>query len=379
MKRGPLFGAISLLIGTVFGAGILGMPYVISKSGFLTGALLLLILSVAIVLLYLYVGEIVLRTKGNHQLTGYSGIYLGKPGKILMVISTLFVSTGAMTAYIIGVGESLSVLFNHAFSTFVFSTIFFIIFSALIYFGLKAVEESEMLLNTVVILIILSICIFAISKVNISNLASFNLFKIFYPYGVILFALSGAVAIPEMREELSTKTRLLKKAILIGSIIPVVLYFLFTLIVIGVTGANTTEIATIGLGNLLGTKMLIFGNLFAILTMATSFLTIGLGLKETYNYDFKINKNLAWLLAVSVPFLIFLIEKSFTKTIGIAGGVFIGLEAILIILMFNKAKKLGKRIPEYEIKKSNLINIFLIIIFVLGAVYTILNAFNIIK
>jgi amino acid permease len=380
MKRGSTFyAAIATLTGTIIGAGVLGIPYVVQKSGFLTGTLLLLVLGIATVLLYLYTGEIVLRTKGNHQLTGYSEIYLGKTGKVLMTASMILVIYGALIAYLIGEGEALAAIFNNYLSPFWFSIIFFLIFSSLVFIGLKAIQRSELLLSAIVILIILAISAFAITKVNLSNLTEFNLLKIFYPYGVILFALAGAVAIPEMKEELKNQKKLLKKAIIIGALIPIILYFFFTLVTVGVTGAKITEIATIGLGNLLGKEILIFGNLFAVFAMATSFLTLGLGLKEMYHYDFKINKHLAFAATIIPPLLIFLfVERSFIKTIGISGGVFTGIEAILIVLMFNKAKKLGNRNPEYQIKKSNLLNIFLIIIFIFGAIYTILNALNII-
>ena len=56
----------------------------------------------------------------------------------------------------------------------------------------------------------------------------------------------------------------------------------------GVTAA--TEIATIGLGKVLGTYFNIFGNLFAIFAMATGFLALGVALKEMYEYDYNINK-----------------------------------------------------------------------------------------
>jgi amino acid permease len=201
---------------------------------------------------------------------------------------------------------------------------------------------------------------------------------------VILFALAGAVAIPEMKEELAKNKSMLKRAIIIGALIPIILYLIFSIAVLGNCGKETTEIATTCLGNKFGFGMLLFGNLFAIFAMSTSFLSLGLALKEMYNYDYNIKKNLSWFLACIVPLILFFLvlffiqQERFFNTIGLTGGIAMTLEGILIVLMFNKAKKLGERKPEYEIKTRKLISTLLIIVFLLGMIYTILSSFRII-
>ena len=82
--------AVATLVGTIIGAGVLAIPYSMKKAGFLTGLLILVVLSIAVLFLFLFVGEIVLRTKGNHQLTGYAEKYLGKTGKALMLFAVIF-------------------------------------------------------------------------------------------------------------------------------------------------------------------------------------------------------------------------------------------------------------------------------------------------
>lgn len=68
------------LSGTVIGAGILGLPYVFAKSGFLFGLFWLLVLGIITLYTFLCLGEISLRTKADHQLPGLAGKYLGKGG-----------------------------------------------------------------------------------------------------------------------------------------------------------------------------------------------------------------------------------------------------------------------------------------------------------
>ena len=46
-----------------------------------------------------------------------------------------------------------------------------------------------------------------------------------------------------------------------------------------------------------------------------------------------------------------------------------GLDGILIILMYWRAKKLGDRQPEYHLKKHYALGTVLILMFIIGAVY----------
>ena len=64
------WGAVATMIGTIIGAGVLGIPYVIAKAGFVTGIIVIVGLGLLMMLMFLYFGEVVLRTKGKHQMTG---------------------------------------------------------------------------------------------------------------------------------------------------------------------------------------------------------------------------------------------------------------------------------------------------------------------
>lgn len=360
----------AILLETIIGAGVLGIPYVVAKSGFLIGALMIVFLGAAILTTNLFVGEFVLRTKGNHQFTGYAEKYLGKTGKKLMTATMAFGIYGALIAYIIGTGESLSAIFG--LTPFIFSIISFAVMSLIVYIGLKTIGKIEVLVSFVVLFIVLFISAVSLKYINLANLATVDLSKAFLPYGVILFAFAGAAAIPEMKEILTRDRKIMKKCIIIASVIPLIAYFIFAATTVGATGLNTTEIATIGLGKLLGKNMLIFGNLFAIFAMAGSFLTLGLALKEMFNYDLKFNNNLSWAFACLVPFIIFLAGiKSFIKTIGITGAVAGGVEGILLISIFLRARKSGNRKPEYHLKVNSILPYSLILVYIGGVIYTI--------
>lgn len=207
-----------------------------------------------------------------------------------------------------------------------------------------------------------------------ANLTFIDISKAAVPYGVILFAFLGAVAVPEMSEELSKKKKLLKKAIIIGGLLPLIGYALFAIAVVGVTGTDTSQIATIKLGEVFGQRMIVFANLFAVFAMTTSFLALGLALKEMFNYDYGINRKLAWLLTCAVPVTAFALGvKGFIPLLAITGAVAGGIEGIMIVMMHGRAKKLGRRKPEFSIGNNNIISVLLILMFVAGIIYGVLG------
>jgi len=376
------FGAIATLVGCIIGAGILGIPYVVAKAGFITGLIDIVLIGIVIIIMHLYLGEIVLRTKGNHQLVGYAEKYLGKTGKNIMWFAMVFVTYGALLAYTIKEGDFFNALFNTYFggSPFTYSLIFLGLMAFLVYFELNVLEKSEILMVLILLGVIFLICLFALPYINVNNLISFNPSSFFLPYGVILFAFLGTVAVPEMKEELKENKAYLKKAIIIGCTIPLIVYALFAFTVVGVTGINTTDDAILGLGYTISYEMLVFGTLFGIMTMMSSFLILAFALKKMFGYDYNIDKFSSWFLTCSVPLVIFMLGvKSFIRTVGIAGSVSGGLMGILVVLMYIKAKKLGNRRPEYSIKKSNIMSWILILLFVFGIIYELLSVFGLVR
>lgn len=372
MPKKELYEAIATLVGVVIGAGVLGVPYVVQQAGLWVGLLDIVMIGIAILFINLFLGEIVLRTKGNHQLTGYANKYLGKWGKALMAFSMIFGIYGAMIAYLIGEGKALTAIFGG--TPLIWSLAYFAVVALIVHIGLKAVEESELFMSAAFIIVIVLICILAFGAIKIENLAGFDLTNIMVPYGVILFAFLGAVGIPEMKEELISNRKCLKKAIIIGSLIPLFVYLLFASVVVGASGSNITEVATIGLGSLLGEKMVILGNLFAIFAMATSFIALGLALQEMYNYDYKLSRKLSWALSCFVPLAAFLMLSffnmlSFVSVLGITGAVAGGLDGVLISMMFLKAKTAGDRKPEYVLNINKGWCVILAFLFILGIVH----------
>ena len=164
----------------------------------------------------------------------------------------------------------------------------------------------------------------------------------------------------------------MKKTILISYAIVSLIYIAFTIVVLGMNGRNTPEIATFGLGKI----FIILG----ALTMAGSYLALSVSFADILRFDFKKSKIKSWAYSIFPPLIIFLLlhllnADSFIKVLGISGVVSGGLTAVLILMMVKKAKTLGDREPEYSIPYSKILAIILILIFLTGTILEIWHVF----
>lgn len=368
--------ATAVLMSTIVGVGMFALPYAGAQSGFLIGAIFLLFLTAIMTLLHLFYGEIVSRTKEKHRLVGYANTYLGPRGRGVVAFSTIVSFYGSLLVYIIVGGaflyDVLSPLINLSFD--IFNLMFFAIGAIAIYFGLKLISELDLLMGLLLIIIVFLFLYFGLPKIDFANIKEIKWHNAFIPYGVILYSLAGMAAIPEIREILSDNKKGFKKAIIFGTIIPAVLYFIFMGVVIGLTGSATSSEAISGLVGVLGQKVVLLGALFGFFACLTSFFILGLSLKKTFLYDFKINKNLSWFLACSVPLILFLLGiRSFIPIIAFIGALAGLIEGTIIVLIYKKAKEFGNQAPDYNLKIPDFLRHTVIFIFIAGFILTLIS------
>jgi len=364
------FLATASLLGTIIGGGIFAIPYLFAKSGILLCTLYLLILGGIVLLIHLLFGEIVLATKEKHRLIGYAHKYLGKKAKILISFSTIFGTTGALLAYIILGGNFLNIIFPFLnFSSAQLSIILWFFLSLFIFLGIRTIVWSELLMNIGFFGVISLIFFFSIPKINFSNVRLFNAHNIFLPYGVILFSLIGWNAIPEIEPILKQK-RQLKKTVIFSFIVVLAFYFLFGMIISGVTGEKTSQEAFRGLSYFLGEKITKLGGVFGLFAVCTSFLVLANYLKNALRYDYNFPKSFAGFLACFPPFVLFLLGfQQFIEIISLVGIVVGAIEGITVILIYKKLPFFRERKPEYKTCFPSFVLLFSQAIFVLGVVF----------
>jgi tyrosine-specific transport protein len=358
--------ATAVLISTIVGVGMFGLPYSGAQSGFLIAAVFLFILTGITLLLHLLYSEIVSRTKEKHRLVGYAGHYLGKWGRRVVSFSVIIGLYGSLLVYIIVGGDFLYTIFHPLINLppIIFNLIFFVAGTIAVYFGIKLIAELDLIMSLFLILIVFLFLYFGFPHIDFNNLKGINFKSFFFPYGAILYALAGIAAIPEIREIFTQSKKLYKRAIIVGTLIPAILYLIFMGVIIGLTGLNTSPEAIQGLSGLLGKKIIFLGALFGFLATITSFFILGLSLKKTFSYDFKINKNLAWVLTCFIPLIFFILGlREFILIIVILGALMGGIEGTAIVLISKRAQI---KIPDFW-------RYAVIIILVLGFIFTLIS------
>lgn len=372
MKNGNFWYAVSTLVGTIVGVGIFGLPYAARQAGFFISVLYLIGLFFVFVFLHLIFGEIILRTNDGHRLLGYVQIYLGGTAKKIVLFTTILGVLGGMLIYIIAGGEFLRLLFDSSLaSKWQWYLIFWAIMSVILAAGLKAIKESETFMLVFMAAVALFLFLNGLPKIDISNFFEIKARNFFTPYGVTMFALAGTVAIPVVRNILKGAEQQMKKAIVIGTAVPLLFYFLFMILVVGVSGSLVSEDAVSGLAAVMSGPIIFLSAIFGVLLAATSYIVFGLYLKDTFIYDLKINKYLAFSFVLFAPIALALLNLgSFVEIIGFLGAVFGGLESIYLILVYKKARQSGDRQPEYSLNIPSAALNALILIFAFGIFYT---------
>lgn len=367
--------AVAVLTGSVIGVGIFAIPFAFAKAGNLAGLLFLFGLTFVTVVLNLAYGEIILRTNRLHQIIGYAGIYLGRGAKKVAFFTFVLAAYAALLAYVIVGGEFLANLFSFQFSVSPESLSFIFWFVAALFIagGLKTISLVDLSMLFLYLGATFLILIWSGGHWHLSNFSLWHSAYWFLPYGILLFALTGS-SVALQREVLEGRENQFKKAIVWGTLIPAAIYLIFALAVVAVSGESTSPEAFSGLLPFLGAKAIWAGSLFGLLAIFTSFINLGGVLRESFQYDFRLNRRVSWWLALLPPWLMFMLGvKNFIEVINLAGAVAIGLQTIILIFIYGKVKKVGHRIPEYSLNLPKAFWYGLIALSVFGIGYTLVK------
>jgi tyrosine-specific transport protein len=373
MRDTRLLRAIATLVGTTIGAGIFGLPYAIARVGWGAGTLMLVGLGWVTLMLNLAFGEVILRTKGDHQLSGYGRIYFGKLGRVLGFGAVGVGIYGAMLAYTTQIGRFLASLLPFG-DPLLFSLIFFLLASLVVGFGVKLVSEIELLLTTLIVVLVAVIAVRGWPEIVRDHLGLLSEHPDWLtPYGVVMFALAGTAVVPEIEEILREEHDKVWTALFLGTLTPLVVYVLFATVVVGVSGGRVSPDAISGLAGVFPVWVVKLGALLGALTMTTSFASLGYVLRELYFRDLGFSKGAALLLALAPVISLFLLgARSFIGLLEVTGILTGGLTGGLILALFLKAKREGTEEPAYVLPLPEWAVFILLGLFIFGVVARIL-------
>lgn len=364
--------AVFTLMGTIIGVGLFAMPFVINKSGIMPLFIYMAGLAVIQYFLHLLFAEIILSTKSKHRLPGFMEKYVNKKGKNLAFFVDIIGAYGSALAYIIIGGLFLHQLLNPYFdgSVFLYSTILFVLVSLITFFDIKMIAGTELVLTSFLVIAIGLIAWRGFGHIQLTNYHLLEWKNALLPYGPIFFAVGGGVAIPEICRLLAYEKEKIKSAILWGTFIPAALMLVFVVVILGITGANTSPDTLAGLSSILTDGVITFSLIFGLLAVITSYIVIAQAAEEVYQWDMGLKNKAAWFLACFIPYFLYLIGwTDLIKVVSFTGAVTGGLGGIILIWLVFKVKAKPEQASVIKNKLTKPMAYFLSLLFVLGLIY----------
>lgn len=375
-ERSALFSGMALFIGSVIGAGIFALPYGFAQVGIVPSLIILALTGVLSYFVLLLYTEVVLRTKETKQLVGLSSMYLGKRWRAVAFLPVFIGSYGAMLAYIIGVSTFFRFLIGERLgaSLWPYALIFLVIVTVIIVVGLRAVIAAQKYL-TIGLLLALIVLI-------VAGAPQWDVHTVLQPsgsvsggmglFGMLLFAFGGMYAIVDLERALRPHVHRMRDALRYAYWLIGAGYGLFSVLIVGISGTNTSQQAIEGLATSLGSWVLMIGALFGSLAMTGSFLSNALALKVTLKHDLKLP---AWAVypAMLVPPVVLLAigVSEFATVIEVLGAVIFALVVIIVSRLYVVAKVRGNDQPPFSLRVPTWAMVGAVIVCTIAAVWQI--------
>lgn len=328
--------AVVIMIATILGLGILGLPAVFARAGFGVGLVELILVGVALTFLYLMYAEMTIDLAGKHRYVGYMRHYLGQRAGTMAGWLFIIGMFGGMMPFLIVTGPFLQTLFGV--DPLAGSLFLWILAAGVIFGGIKGIMRIELgiiigLLGVYSLAMIFGSPHFFLENITLVQ----NRSAIFLPVGVILFALGGIGAIPEMHDLLGRRRRSIGKAIWCAMLFLMMLYAGFSFFTLGVFGTTVSENPLPQLALLLpgwlGFLVLLIGTISAF----SIFTVVGTEVAATMRVDFGWSHWNAWAFSSVTPLLLFLAgARELTSVMGFFGSLFGAAIGLCVLFAYGK-------------------------------------------
>ncbi len=324
----------AILSSTIIGAGIFSLPYVFKTTGIYLGAFYLIVGVLVITLIHLFYAEILLSSDKKEGFVGYVKEYLNKPLSYLSFFNSVVAVIVDMTIFLLLSGSFLKLLnIDNSIGVMVF----WLAGSWVFFWKMKSISRAEILGFFGIVLTIIIIALYAISKHSLllPNPSRLNLETFLFPLAPILFSLYGRTGIPIVlkNEESNLNKADSKKSIILGTILPGIIYLTFIISVFGITPTPSPD--TIGgLTQILPSPLLIIIGILGIVALWTTYITFELDVRKIITWDFKIPSSISTGIVIITPLILWLMGiRNFIQLVSISGGILLPVEAIIISLI----------------------------------------------
>lgn len=384
MAKSKIFSASLLVSGTAIGAGMLALPVTTAAGGFLPAVFIYIICWIFSACTGLLLLESCFWLPKDTNIVSLSSHLLGKKGKYASWVLYLFLFYTLTVAYAAGGGGFVAAVTNNALSASQSILIFILVFSPVIYFGTHAVDRLNFVLMVGLAIFFCVFLLVGFGKVDFNLLQTRNWGLAVLSLPVVFTSFSYQGIVPSMRNYFHGHPKKVRKVILIGSSIPVIIYILWEYLILGIVpleGANGLLAAkaeglsaVVPLKNIVAAPMVYaIGQAFAFCALTTSFLGVTLGLFDFLSDGLKIKKKgrgkiFLYLMVYTPPTLIaMLYPKIFIRALSYAGGIgcalLLGLFPVMMVWSGRYRKKLDTKHQQLGGGKVTLSLLALFVVF----------------
>lgn len=351
-----LIGGILLVTGTAIGAGLLALPIATAANGFIPATLLLLLCWAAMTGSAFLLLEITLWLPRNTNLISMAKKTLGPFGQLAAWVLYLLLLYALLAAYIsggAGILKNIAGMSHIKLSDHFASILFTISFSAIVWFGIKAVDFVNRGLMSAKLIVFVLLILLIMPAISLEQLNHSHWPKIGNGMTVVITSFGFAVIIPSLRNYFQDNLIQLRLAILWGSLIPLICYLSWNAVVMGVIptkgtyglfailhATQPTDFFIHSLSVLLKQNFIIqMTRIFTSICMLTSFLGVALCLVDFLKDGIDIQHTTKthagiFLLALCPPLAIVLFRPGiFISALHYAGIIVVTLLIILPVLM----------------------------------------------
>lgn len=369
MLDAKAWGGILLILGSSIGAGMLALPLDFSSVGFVNGSLVLLVCW-----WIMYSGARCLLAVNmtfppeSHLVSMVSEL-LGWPGRVLAWGSCLILMYTLLAGYIAGGSDILKSLLGNTLPDVLYTLLFTLGFGAIVYAGIRFVDYVNRGLMFSKLFIYMCVVILVLPVVEVSRLQGGNYHAVPASLMIAITSFGFSSLIPSLRYYFQETPDVLKRVLLIGSLIPLFCYVLWIAVMMGgVSQAKLLHLSHAvqpigGLAALLGQRMKLLFNVFASLCIVTAFLGVALGMFDFLADGFSMKKRGAsglglFVLTFLPPMLIVLWDPGiYLNALRYAGRCCIVL--LLLLPAFMALKRFGGRPQTYVLCLSALALLYL--------------------
>ena len=337
--------AISLMVGAGIGAGIMAVPFLAEKVGFIGIALILPVAWAASSLVHLMLAEVLFRTGRDLQIVELMHLYVlrGRLGRwflwaIFALLSIAFLAN--LAAYISGAGEITANLIG--INLRLAEILVYMISAGVVFFGLKAVGVAERFAALMLVSFVIVIGIGAIPlPFQLPFRPTGSASQWLALYGMVMYALWTFYSVPQVVKGLGPDRQGAVNAILIGLGINGLITAVITLIAMGIS-TKVTQVAIIGITEQIGAWTGLIGSLFILFALVTSYWSVSLALADIFQERTNISSSAAWLFATLPSLVILWIGAwQFLEWLRLAAGATAIVVALMTIPMYRQARLTG--------------------------------------